>query len=146
MSGLRAAEPRDADAVERLLAAADLPLDGAAAALAHAVVAERDGALVGVAALELHGGSALLRSVVVEPSAQGDGLGGRLVAERLAQAAALGVDDVYLLTTTAEAFFACRGFARVERERVPDAIRASPEFASLCPASAAVMRRAVAQG
>jgi len=53
------------------------------------------------------------------------------------------VRELYLLTTTAERFFATRGYAGIERERVPDTVRASAEFSALCPASAVVMRKAL---
>ena len=69
------------------------------------------------------------------------GLGRRLTAAALDIASASGTTTVYLLTTTAEAFFHQLGFERVAREAVPDAVRASVEFTSACPASAAVMRK-----
>jgi len=52
----------------------------------------------------------------------------------------LGAEAVWLLTTTAADYFAAFGFVPVERAAVPEPIRESAEFASLCPASAAVMR------
>jgi amino-acid N-acetyltransferase len=137
----RDARASDLPAVERLLADAALPLDGVAAAIAELRVLEHHGQVVGAAALEQHGEYALLRSLVVEPSRRGGGLARRLVADRMARAEALGVDAVFLLTTTAERFFSAAGFERIERSVVPDAIRASAEFASICPTSAAVMRR-----
>lgn len=138
---MRNARADDQKAIERLLVDADLPTEGVADALADAVVAERDGRVVAVAALEPYGEAALLRSVVVDPALRGAGLGRTLVEERLAHAAAAGIDEVYLLTTTAEGFFAGLGFARIGRDDAPAAIRGSAEFASICPASAAVMRR-----
>ncbi len=50
-----------------------------------------------------------------------------------------GVRDVYLLTTTAEDFFARRGYVRIGREKAPRTIRSTREFADLCPASSAFM-------
>jgi amino-acid N-acetyltransferase len=64
-----------------------------------------------------------------------------LVAELERHATAEGVKVIYLLTTTAEPFFAHRGYGRVPRDAVPSAIRATAEFASLCPTSSAVMRK-----
>jgi amino-acid N-acetyltransferase len=46
---------------------------------------------------------------------------------------------VYLLTTTAEAFFPHFGFERIERAAVPPRIQNSREFHGACPASATVM-------
>ena len=46
---------------------------------------------------------------------------------------------LYLLTLTAEDYFATRGFARVGREHVPETVMQSREFLGLCPASAIAM-------
>jgi N-acetylglutamate synthase-like GNAT family acetyltransferase len=53
------------------------------------------------------------------------------------------VRQFYLLTTTAEAFFARRGFRKIARQSVPAAIGDTREFKSLCPSSAICMTRAV---
>lgn len=100
-----------------------------------------DRRVVGYIGLELHGREALLRSLLVVEGARGHGHGSALVDYAARQAAAMGIEELYLLTTTAAGFFAARGFEPVERSAVPPAIAASREFASLCPASAVVMRR-----
>jgi amino-acid N-acetyltransferase len=46
---------------------------------------------------------------------------------------------VFLLTTTAPGFFAGLDFVPCERDRAPAALRATPEFAVVCPSSAACM-------
>lgn len=138
---MRNATAADGAVIDRLLAAADLPVDGVAAAIDGFVVAEVAGAVVAAAGLERYGDAALLRSVVVAPFARGQGLARRLVDEVLERAAADGVGEVFLLTTTAEAYFAALGFCVVDRSAVPEAVRASDEFASICPASAPAMRR-----
>jgi len=48
---------------------------------------------------------------------------------------------MYLLTTTAEAFFELLGFRRIERHAAPPEIQRSAEFSSLCPSSATVMAK-----
>ncbi len=139
---IRAARVADLEAVRRLLVEAGLPLDGLEDQFPAAyAVAEGGGALLGAAGVEAHGPSGLLRSVVVAPAARGTGLGGALVADRLAWARAAGLAEVYLLTTTAPDFFAARGFARLDRAAAPPAIRASREFASVCPGTSVLMRR-----
>jgi N-acetylglutamate synthase-like GNAT family acetyltransferase/SAM-dependent methyltransferase len=102
-------------------------------------IAERDGALVGLAGLEVHGRWGLLRSVAVSPHAQKGGLGAALVRDRLAWAEARGLAGVYLLTTTAPDYFRRLGFEAVERSAAPAEIQASVEFSSACPATAVVM-------
>jgi amino-acid N-acetyltransferase len=57
----------------------------------------------------------------------------------LQQALVEGLENVYLLTETAEEFFLRIGFHVLDREYVPTRIRTSVEFASLCPTSAVAM-------
>ena len=140
---LRAARPEDRDAVERLLADAQLPTAGIAELLAqHAddfVVADDPriaGELAAVAGLEVCGDTALLRSVAVRPEWRAHGLGRELVKRMVGVADARGLQALYLLTTTAEHYFPKFGFERVERSEVPPEIAATLEFRSACPASA----------
>lgn len=139
---LRAALAGELEAVRRLLDGASLPTDGLEDQFPGAyVVAERaDGAAVGAAGLEIHGKSGLLRSLVVRDDARGAGIGASLVRDRLARARTLALEEVYLLTTTAAAFFARLGFEPSERTRAPEEVRASVEFARACPDTALAMR------
>lgn len=137
---LRKAEPRDLDAVLALLAAAALPTADVARHFDHFVVLDESG-VVGVAGLEVHDAAALVRSVCVDASRRGRGLGGQLCDAVEARALDLGVRDLYLLTTTAAPFFEARGYVRVARNRAPETIRATEEFRSLCPDSAACLHR-----
>lgn len=59
------------------------------------------------------------------------------------QAAARDVTELYLLTTTAESFFADLGFDRIQREDTPPAIQQTSEFHDLCPETATCMRRLI---
>nr|HEX4313360.1 GNAT family N-acetyltransferase [Kofleriaceae bacterium] len=134
------AAPDDLAAIEALVRASELPVavvrDGFPAAY---VVARRAGAVVGVAALERHGDAALLRSVAVAPAERARGTGLAVVADRLVAARAAAVARVYLLTTTAAPWFRRFGFEGAARDAAPAALRASPELAALCPASATCM-------
>lgn len=138
---LRAAEARDLPGVERLLVASGLPLDGVREALADFVVAEHDGALVGVAGLEVCGGGALLRSVAVDAAWRSRGLGRALVHRMIAESERRAVPALYLLTTTAERYFPSFGFREIARADVPADLARTAEFRGACPASATVMRR-----
>ena len=128
-------------AIAALLSRCALPVDGLADCGDELFVARADGEVVACAGLDVRGASALLRSVAVAPTHRGRGLGQRVTAQALERADALGLDAVYLLTTTAEQFFPRFGFVPVERRDVPADIRGSVEFTSACPASAIVMRR-----
>lgn len=141
---VRPARPGDLPRVEALLTASDLPLDGVTEAFETFVVAEHDGALVGVAGLEVCCDNALLRSVAVAGDWRSRGLGRQLVTRVIAEAEARGIRALYLLTTTAEHYFPSFGFATVARDAVPEDVRATREFAGACPASATVMARPLA--
>lgn len=141
---LRPARPGDHAAVLGLLERAHLPLAGVPAGLDHFIVDEVDGRVVGAIGLEHYGDGALLRSAVVDPGLRGLGVGARLVAQLLGHAREHGIQDIYLLTTTAEEWFHRFGFRRVERDAVPATVRTSVEFREACPASAAVMRMSLA--
>lgn len=98
---------------------------------------------LGFAGLEHPGAGtvALLRSLVTLPAFRGRGVGRAMVEELAARAAAQGVTELYLLTTTAAPFFETVGFEPVARSDVPAAIAGTREFTSLCPASAVTLRR-----
>jgi len=137
---LEPASDADLTPILALLEHTGLPPDGLRDHLATTLVARSDQAIVGCAALELYGAAALLRSVAVEPSHQGQGLGQQLTQAALDLARQHGAREVYLLTTTAGAFFPRFGFEPVTRADVPDAVQQSVEFTSACPVSALVMR------
>ena len=142
---LRPAVQADRDRVAVLLRELELPTDGVADWLHQFWIGEHEGAVVGVAGMERYGAAGLLRSVAVAPEWRGSGIGRALVDRVLAEGRAAGVQEVFLLTTTAERYFPRLGFACVGRERVPDAVRTSAEFTGACPASAVVMRKPVAE-
>jgi amino-acid N-acetyltransferase len=140
---LRSAQSADLPGVLDLLGRSDLPSAGVADALPHFVIAENEGQLVGVVGLELYGSSALLRSAAVEESWRRTGVGRTLIESALDLARERGIDDVFLLTTTAEHYFPRFGFACVTRDAVTDAVKASAEFKGACPDSAVAMRKSL---
>lgn len=99
------------------------------------------GAPSGLVGLEILGDVALLRSLVVGAEDRGLGAGAALVSHAEQAARDAGARIIYLLTTTAEDFFAKRGYRRASRDSAPPAIRATREFAGICPASSAFMNR-----
>lgn len=133
--------PLEVDAeLTALLAACDLATsDLVANARVRLYGGRTDGELVGAVGFESVGRVALLRSLAVAPSQRGKGLGQVLVASAEAHAGEQGIDTLYLLTTTAAAFFARLGYSAVERALAPTAIRATSQFAGLCPAAATLM-------
>lgn len=135
------ARPEERESVVNLLKEADLLTEDLPDGLSKFLLAKQDGALVGVAGLELFGPVGLLRSVAVNPTHRGKGIAGQLVGQLLADADKRGLQEVYLITTTADHYFDRYGFAVVNREQVPDAIQQTRQFSGLCPSSAVVMKR-----
>lgn len=131
--------------VSALLVANGLPVADLSPAI-HFLGVRDDRGLEGIVGLERHGTDGLLRSLAVRPDRRGSGLGSALVLEVERLARSEGLASLYLLTTTAEPFFGHRGYTRIARDAAAPAIRESSEFASVCPTSAAVMRKAVARG
>jgi amino-acid N-acetyltransferase len=102
------------------------------------------GELQGLVGLELYARHALLRSLAVHPQSRQRGLGKSLVDHAEDHARALGVECLYLLTTTAEGFFARLGYAPSPRETAPAGIRDTAQFTGLCPATAAFLGKRLA--
>ncbi len=139
-SRIEGARRGDLEAIRWLLDVEFLPsADINETALEHFLVCRDEIGVAGVVGLEIYGEVALLRSLVVTERHLGCGHGRRLITAAQEQANEMNVRAIYLLTTTAESFFEYLGYRRIQREEVPDAIRATREFASLCPASAIVM-------
>lgn len=143
VASIRRATAADAAAIVALVRQAGLAEPGVVEHLHSFLVAERDERPVGALGLELRGTSALLRSAVVSPDERGAGIGGALFAAGVELARDEGVETLYLLTTSAEGYWARHGFARIARDAVPLAVKQSDEFIGACPASAAAMMRAV---
>ena len=141
---VRVSKAADFNAVRDLLSAAQLPtedLDNAPRL--RLWVAEEDDRIVGAIGLESYGPGALLRSLVVAPSHRGHRIGSTLIDTLECEVRSHFTEVLVLLTQTAEAFFRRHGFEVVERERVPDEVKRSTEFQSLCPACAVCMTKAL---
>jgi amino-acid N-acetyltransferase len=128
------------EVVERILSEAGLPVSDITAEhlayfFGHGAEREPDG-IVGI---EPYGKAALLRSLAVVPSRRGTGVGTLLVKYIEQWALQQGIESLYLLTTTAEPFFAHLGYVRASREEAPLSIQNTKEFSFLCPASSAFM-------
>lgn len=92
-----------------------------------------------VIGLEVYENIGLLRSLCVSPSVRGEGKGSVLVRFVEDEARRKQLVDIYLLTETASGLFEKLGYTKVEREKVPEPIRNTSQFSSVCPSSAIVM-------
>lgn len=136
---LRTAIAADWPAVQSLLTASRLPLDGARQHLDGFIVAEQHGQLLGCIGLERYGDSGLLRSCAVAETHHGCGIGAALTNALIDAARRAGVNQLALLTTTAEKYFLRFGFKPASRDAIPAALQVSAEFRGACPASAVAM-------
>jgi amino-acid N-acetyltransferase len=100
---------------------------------------ERSDPLIGSVGLELYEEAALLRSLAVHPDFQGMGLGSRLVDSMIEKAKGMGFNQLFLLTDTAEIYFKKKGFVTVMRDKVPEDMKQSIEFTTLCTSSPSML-------
>ncbi|MDR5794247.1 arsenic resistance N-acetyltransferase ArsN2 [Caballeronia sp. LZ008] len=140
---IRAAQGSDLDAIKTLLTESGLPAsDVDTTLLEDFLVAENEvGKIVGSIGLERFGHSALVRSLVVAPSARNRRLSSTLLARAELTAQASGIRELWLLTTTAAGLFQRYGYTDADRSTAPRDVQGSAQFSNLCPASAACMRK-----
>ena len=144
---IRRGKLADLAAALTLLQGAGLPTEDLTSAPGlHLWVLCAEKSLVGVIGLERFDAGALLRSLAVEPAHQRRGLGRQLVARLEHDARADGVQQLVLLTETAEAFFRRLGYEAIDRRYVSEDLKQSAEFRALCPASAVCMTKSLVRG
>jgi amino-acid N-acetyltransferase len=143
---LRRAISDDWEAIRQLLQASGLPADDLGPdKVSEFLIAEGGAGLEGLIGLEGFGTTGLLRSLVVTRSARGSGLGSKLVAALESAAQAAGISELWLLTIDAERFFERLGFVIARRDDAPDSIRGTEEFRDLCPDTALLMVKTLAE-
>lgn len=138
------AESEDWPGVIALLSRCDLPTeDVSTESLGHFLLARVDGnpGVIGVVGLEPYGTVGLLRSLAVAEEFRGRSVARALVGALERRALREGIEQLFLLTTTAAPYFNREGYEHVDRSVAPDPIRATREFADLCPDSAIFMRK-----
>lgn len=108
----------------------------------HQVLGEfENNDLIAIAVLEVYGSFALLRSVAVTPLLKNKGVGSHIVKQAEGHAKKLNVQQLYLLTETANIFFNKLGYEQIDRSSVPKEILKTKQFAELCPQSAVCMTK-----
>lgn len=140
---LTTATASDLPAILALLRQCELLESGVVEAVDGFLVARADAALLGCAGLEGYGDCGLLRSVAVETEARKSGLGRKLVAGVVEAARNRGMRELFLLTTSAAAFFEHLGFVVIPRSAAATAITESWEYRVGCPQTALLMRLAL---
>lgn len=140
---IRTAKPTDTTAIRDLLGSAGLPFDDMDPAWTDFFVMPSGVSIIGCVGLEIHGTSALLRSLAVSRAGRRQGAGRQLIEHVIRHAGLKGVADMYLLTTDAAGYFDRFGFVRIARSHVPEAIKETSQFKSQTCSSATVMHRPV---
>lgn len=107
------------------------------------VVIAGDTGVEATATAVVRGSDALLRSVAVREDQRGSGLGMLIVAAAVGHARRRGARRCWLLTETAEPFFARLGFVRTDRQTVPE--WTDSEGMADCSNRAVAMRRELSQ-
>lgn len=133
------AKPKDLAAVASLLELCKLPANDLEAH--DFIIAVDENRVVGCVGIELEG--PLLRSLAVDPKSRGKGIANGLCSRLLQHAERQGIQEIYLLTDSADRFFEKLGFQKVVRDDAPEWIRKHKQFTTLCPSSAVVMFRRV---
>ncbi|MBL0715509.1 MAG: GNAT family N-acetyltransferase [Desulfosarcina sp.] len=102
LSGVR---PGEEKTIRSLIASCNLNTsDLTPEKLRHFVVARKGDAVIGAVGLEVLGPHALLRSLTVEEARRGQGIATKLVEAVERYARSLHLDDLFLLTMTADRF------------------------------------------
>ncbi len=142
---LRPAVEKDLPHLIQLLQECSLPTDDVPGIVGDFWVAEVGGDVVGIIALEDLGEVGLLRSLAVTPRYRNRGMARVLCDRVLSSARERDMTDVYLLTTDADGYFDRHGFSVIDRDATPAEIKNTRQFAELCPDSAIVMHRRIAE-
>jgi N-acetylglutamate synthase-like GNAT family acetyltransferase len=112
--------PKDETWIRQLLILCELPQEDITLEhLRHFLVLKEKGQVIGLVGVEVLGQFGLLRSLVVDPKYRCGGFASQLIEKAKEYAASLKIEALYLLTMTAEGFFAKRGYQRVERNSAP---------------------------
>ncbi|MEL6382332.1 MAG: arsenic resistance N-acetyltransferase ArsN2 [Cyanobacteria bacterium J06626_18] len=137
---LRTATASDLPLIQQWLSESGLPTEDIPQILDCLYLGIDQEAVVGIGGIERHGKDGLLRSLVIVPPFRQQGYGRLLCRQLINQAKTEEMQALYLLTNTADQFFAQLGFERIARPAAPATMQRTTEFSSLCPDSAICMR------
>lgn len=133
------AHSSDLTKIIELLETYDLPTSDCKDHISNFIIAENNNTIVGVGGFENRGNLGLLRSFAVRQSDKNQGIAEQIFSLVKAKAKDSGINQFYLLTTTASKYFKRLGFTICNRDDVPSSIKATKQFSDLCPSSAVVM-------
>ncbi|MBL7738182.1 MAG: GNAT family N-acetyltransferase [Chitinophagaceae bacterium] len=136
----RKAASQDLSHIKKLLTRSGLPTSDLDESPVDFIIAETgDNGLAGCIGVEQYAADGLLRSFAVDETLRSRRIGHRLLNELLSYSRERNIQQLHLLTTTAENYFGKAGFILSGRENAPATIRSTTEFTSICPSSSAYM-------
>ena len=97
--------------------------------------------LIGCVGIEICETAAMLRSLATHEEVRKSGLGQALVRHAELNASLMGIEALYLLTTTAADFFERLGYRHLCRQQAPAAINKTTQFSELCPSTSSLIRK-----
>ncbi len=112
----------------------DIPVD-------FIIATDANNQVIGSIAVERFERDGLLRSFAVDEAYRDQKIGSSLFDRLIAYSLRSGITNLHLLTSTAEKYFAAKGFVVLNREEAPASIKSTTEFSQLCPSSSAYMKR-----
>jgi amino-acid N-acetyltransferase len=139
----RSAVDKDLPAILTLLKEAGLPTMDITPGVQQFFIGDKNSRIVGVIGIECYHDIALLRSMAVSSDHRNGGIASHLVEQLLSYAGRKGMRKIYLVTNTAESYFAKKGFGKIERKEVDKNLEASAELNGLCPASSVIMMKSL---
>jgi amino-acid N-acetyltransferase len=104
-------------------------------------VVEEDNKVIATVAVEYDYNEALLRSLSVSEEKRNSGIGAELVSFIEDYVRKQGVQNIFLLTTTAADFFSRRGYKIIARSNVPEFIQNTTEYSVICASSSTLMKK-----
>lgn len=129
----------DYDKIRELLKTNKLPYEDIISSKVEFITSQPDGNLAGCIGIEKYGEDGLLRSFAVDDEYKNKGIGKDLLNELISKSKNEGIKKLHLLTTTADKYFAKKGFRNSERSNAPNAILSSKEFSEICPSGSVYM-------
>jgi N-acetylglutamate synthase-like GNAT family acetyltransferase len=145
--GFRLEYPESADGVERLLRACNLeptpnPADGEWGPSGYLVAKTRAGGIAACLGWNRGPDAIVLHSLAVAPSSRRSRVGASLFSSAVGQLIDIAsVDELYLMTGTARAFFTSFSFESIDRSDLPPSIEAHPAFARAGSDATPMVRR-----
>jgi amino-acid N-acetyltransferase len=130
---------QDHDRIISLLSKSGLPVSDLENSKTEFIISMDNENLIGCIGIERYEKEGLLRSLAVDPGYRNTGIGAQLLQRLLAYCRQLGIENIHLLTTTAEKYFLSKGFIIAKRVEVPESIKRTLEFTSICPSSSVYM-------